>query len=218
MKKPTFNAIQCKKSTNLPGNDDVFLMVQVDGGPPIRYPVYGTIEMNDGDTVNFPAGGESNKPVFYFEHVLSVTVWDHDGPANFLNEADLLGCTRFFPDYPSNVYGLHGVDSSHYVIGVDIEDANLPASVSGQDLPYDLQSAAADAVLSWAQTKEGKAALKEDDPEKLSDLLSKGIASKVFDTVIELVRKIPVIKAVSLGLMGQVSEIPLSNVERYGNG
>ena len=204
MKKMVINSITCKHSTNLPGDDDVFLLAQVDGGPPIRYPINGTLQMNDKDKVDLPAGGEDEKPTFYYEHSLSLTVWDHDGPANFLNEADFLGSKAFLTSDSSDEYDVWGVDSSEYSLDIDITDASAGEGADGQTIPSNLQSAAADAVLAWAQTDDGKKALKEDDPEKLNSLLAEGFADEIFNEVIEIVRSIPLIKAVSLGMMGQV--------------
>ena len=203
MRKLTINKVTCTHKTNGPGQDDVFFMTQVDGGPPLRYPIDGTFEMDNGDEVQFPVDGKP-APQYFFTNELYISVWDHDGPINLLNEADMLGNVGLTPSSQSGTFSIWGVDSSRYDLDVTIEDQQPPAVDDGEDIPEDLKQLAASAVIAWSQTDDGKDAIEESDPDDLLDILSGALESDSFRDVINKALDYVPIKAISLGLMGQV--------------
>ena len=56
--KMTITDITCDAvCSNIEGNDDLFLLIQADCGPPIRYPVMGGYELEKGQSMELPDGG-----------------------------------------------------------------------------------------------------------------------------------------------------------------
>lgn len=72
--KMTITNITCNNPSSAIQDDNVFLLIQADAGPPVRYPPIGTERMGSGDTMELPAGGY----VVEYEYGVVVTAWDRD--------------------------------------------------------------------------------------------------------------------------------------------
>jgi len=209
MKKLTINSVECLNETNLPGDDDVFFIVQVDGSPPMRYPIAGTWQMNHsagGDAVtkvNLPNSDHPTAPQYVFNDTAYVSVWDEDGDLNWINKADMLGNATFDQNSGSGNVDVWGVDSAQYRLNVSIENWSGTRPADGEDVPEDLQQLAASAVLAWSTTDDGKAALASSDKDDLADIFQGALQSNAFSDVINKALEYSPIKAISLGLMGQ---------------
>lgn len=206
MKKITINYIECEEMTTGLSDDDGFFMVQVDGGPPQRFPADDTLEMNprDNDKISFPNKDYPDAPQYFFKNTVYVSIWDHDGPFDILNEADMLGNVALTTDSQSGNYKVWGVNGAKYKISIDVQDVPDPVAMNGDDLPANLSAAASKAIKDWTSSSDGKKAMKETDPDKLKDLFSGALMSKAFKEVIDLALDFLPVKAVSLGVMGQV--------------
>ena len=203
MKKLTINSIECKDTTNISNGNDVFFMVQLDGGAPIRYPVDGTWTMDDDDKVTFPHGHDPDKPQFAYSHTAYVSVWDSDGPLNCINQADMLGNVMFETDAKNDDYTVWGVDGSKYKIDCSFSDFNPPANTQDTQIPTSLQASITQAVETWSKTDEGKKALGESDPSKLQSIFQKGLLTDIFEDLVRDIAKLPWVEAVSLGISAQ---------------
>ena len=213
MKKLTINSIKCLNETNLPGDDDVFFMVQVDGSPPMRYPIDHTWQMNHESgggavtKITLPNNDYPNAPQYVFTNTAYISVWDHDGRANYINQADMLGNLSVRTGTRSGDYYIWGVDSSRYKLNITVEDWSGSPTADGDAIPADLQQLAATAILAWSKTDDGKKAMQttdKDDNNTLMDMLSDALQSDTFKDVIDKAFDFLPLKAISLGLMGQV--------------
>jgi hypothetical protein len=70
----TITNVTCNATCSGIQDDNVFLLIQADGGPPSRYPAFNSIKMGPGDTMTLPDGGY----VVNFEDGVVVTAWDLD--------------------------------------------------------------------------------------------------------------------------------------------
>lgn len=127
MKKLTVSQINCTSvSANAGvslGADDVFIMHQTDGGMPIRFPASTDVyEMTNGSQQPL-AEGDVPGLVLYYNYGAYVSLWDHDGPLNQVDPADLLGCQGFLVTDVSKTYTLKHNNGAAYSIVVTIEDA-----------------------------------------------------------------------------------------------
>ena len=203
MKKITINSIHCVKRTNISNGNDVFFMVQSDGGPPVRYPVDGTWTMNDDDTINFPHGDDPNKPQFAYEHSCYISVWDHDGAFGWVNEADMLGNAYFESNAQGGEVELWGVDGSFYNLDVSIQNFTPSSAQQDTPVPQTLQETIKQELEAWAATDEGQSVLGETDKSKLEDKFADALKNS-FEKTIQLIGSIPWIESISLGITAQV--------------
>ncbi|MDF1698078.1 MAG: hypothetical protein P1U56_19680 [Saprospiraceae bacterium] len=203
MKKITINSITCVARTNISNGNDVFLMVQSDGGPPIRYAVEGTWTMNDGTSIGFPTGGDPDKPQFVYEQICYISVWDHDGMFGWVNAADMLGNAFFETNSPGGLIEVWGVDGSFYNLDVSIENYSPPSSQPSTPVPTSLQQSIQQELEAWAATDDGKSVLGETDKSTLEDKFSHALKT-AFQNTMHLISDLPWIESVSLGITAQV--------------
>ena len=72
--KLTINEIKCDAPCSAVQDDNLFLLIQADAGPPVRYPMLGWDDMGAGDTMTLPDGGY----VIEYSYGVIVTAWDED--------------------------------------------------------------------------------------------------------------------------------------------
>ncbi len=204
MKKLTINSVICKDKTNGPGKDDVFFMVQLDGGPPIRYPVDGTWPMEDDDQITFPHGDDPQKPQFAYSQNAYVSLWDNDGPLQLLDPPDMLGNVTFDADSDSDTYDVWGVDSSRYSVDVSINDFTPQSDTQDTPVPESLQESIKQALQAWSQTPQGQQATGSTDPSTLEGIFQEALSGQYFEDVVRAVGQLPWIEAISLGITAQV--------------
>jgi hypothetical protein len=84
----TITSITCKSTCSIPPKkDNVFLLIQADAGPPIRYPAIGVVDMGSDDAFTLPAGGYTVE----FDYGVVITAWDQDSVViTDLNSPDFL--------------------------------------------------------------------------------------------------------------------------------
>jgi len=203
MKKITINSIHCTHRTNISNGNDVFLMVQSDGGPPIRYAIDGTWTMSDDDYVYFPHGDDPNKPQFVYEHVCYISVWDHDGPFGWVNAADMLGNAYFEINSQGGDIAVWGVDGSFYELNVSIENYAPSSTQTSTPVPTTLQQSIKQELEAWAATDEGQSVFGETDKGTLETKFSNALKS-AFQGTMKLISDLPWIESVSLGITAQV--------------
>ncbi|MEN3747661.1 hypothetical protein TPR58_10810 [Sphingomonas sp. HF-S3] len=109
--KLTINSIYCKKTCSATQPDNVFLIIQADGGPPIHYPAVGWINMKAQEYMTLPEGGYS----FDFDYGFVVTAWDADSVfLKGLDSPDFLfnfdGCTTSPGYYSQTLYNNNGAE------------------------------------------------------------------------------------------------------------
>lgn len=111
----TITSITCK-GTSESGNDEVFILYQVDGGLPVRYPAEKYQRMN-------PKADPSNNVLstwglnldLNFDHEVLVTLWDNDSTTNW-NEPDFLVNIEYRADYFTSSYEMKNDNGADYVI------------------------------------------------------------------------------------------------------
>ncbi|MBV0911697.1 hypothetical protein [Anianabacter salinae] len=69
----TITNITCNNPCSGIQDDDVFLLIQADGGPPARYPAVGTYSMGAGTQWTLEGGYEVD-----YDYGVIVTAWDRD--------------------------------------------------------------------------------------------------------------------------------------------
>jgi hypothetical protein len=217
MTKIRIKYIQCLEMTTGFSADDVFMMIQLDGGPPERFPLTSTLQMKpdadehgNGDTskVDFDAGDDPS-PTYYFDKIAYVSVWDDDGPLDFLNEADFLGGFYLLPDQapedPDDYLRCYayGNEGAEYKFGVYLTYEDAPKTEDGE-APDDLMSAAAQSIVDFTNSADGQELLKLTDPTDLMNSLRSALDSSAFRTLVSTAQEYDPVKAVSLGALGQV--------------
>ncbi len=209
MKKITINTIHCEHQITDPGDDDLFILVQLDGAPPVRHKIIGTYSMEKGDSA-------SPNAEFYFETNAYISLWDRDGLANFINAADMCGTFNILSSIEngSYTYWTLGDHNACYKMEFTIEDASsLPVSQTigniangAGDALAQLQTKVQTILDGWADMNE---VLGMTETSDLNDALSGAVSGGLLDDVISflqdpsIVSVLPV-KALSLGVMGQV--------------
>ena len=179
--------------------DQVVIRVQSDGGAPARYPLVESNPMNNSTaTITF-----SPAPVYYFTHTCYVSFWDKDEDVFSMSSDDFLGDCYFTPGASSGSKDVYGSDGSHYSFTWQVTADDLPAA-SGDLLPTDVFNAASAALTAWEQTSEGQEVISITDPQSVSQIVADALVSTAFSDVITMAQNDVRIKAVSLGLMGNV--------------
>lgn len=206
MKKLTFNSIKCVNPQTGKGDDEVFLMVQVDGGPPLRFPVQDFIKLNK-DVTWVLQPDMDHPPVYHFEKILSCSVWDYDGPVGFLNEADFLGGRAWNEGNQSKTYTVKGNDDSEYELDITIEDSQDRPHINTLALNGNFEDVLSyiDAWIGdFLDTQDGQDILNKSEPAELLPLIERAILHETFERLKDLIFSIIPIKAISIGLSGQV--------------
>lgn len=72
--KLTITNITCNNPCSGIQDDDLFLLIQADGGVPMRYPVAGSVSMGANDEMPLPDGGY----VIDYSYGVIITAWDRD--------------------------------------------------------------------------------------------------------------------------------------------
>lgn len=110
-------SIKCKGVSDPGTNDEVWVLVQVDQGPPQRFPTAPRtyVEMHEDQTFNFDPTALKDFS-FTFKQDVSLTLYDQDKTHNE-NRTDYLGTCDFRPsDDDGVVKTLTNGDSSKYEI------------------------------------------------------------------------------------------------------
>jgi hypothetical protein len=112
--KLTINSIYCNATCSGIQKDNVFLIIQADGGPPIHYPAIGAINMAAGDSMTLPTGGYTVE----FDYGFVVTAWDRDSYIfKGLDSPDFLfdfnACTTSPASYTQTLYNENGAEYTY---------------------------------------------------------------------------------------------------------
>lgn len=111
----TIDSITCKSTTES-GNDEVFIVYQVDAGVPVRHPVSGYQRMatkaNASDDV---VSTWLPTLTVDFDHEVLVTLWDQDARTGW-NKADFLINASYRSDYFASSTDMQNNNGAHYVI------------------------------------------------------------------------------------------------------
>lgn len=119
-------SIECYGVSDPGYNDEVWMMVQIDQGPPQRFPYTPKtyVEMNTGmDAANpyvFKAD-QFQSFVFTFENDVSLTLYDQDKAYND-NRTDFLGTCDFTKNDDGSPKTLTNGDSSNYVVNWEMQN------------------------------------------------------------------------------------------------
>ncbi len=188
--------IHCHSKGGSAPHDDVMILVQVDAGPPVRYPIFGAHSMKSGD--NWQPGS-----VYYFQTTAYISIWDRDGAMNFCDASDMLGSFWVKGDIGENAVTVRGDQGANYTIYYNIIEEQLPAANGGTGLEATLVQAISDDLLAWSQTTQGRTAIATSDPSTLQGLLKDALLSTAFSRVGDEIKKELKIKGISLGVMAQ---------------
>ena len=120
--KVTIDSIVCKGTGGSDGDDEVFILYQVDAGLPVRHPVRGNQKMNKSD--NAKSGVvQTWKPALTldFDHEVLVTLLDQDTllekSGSDFNGPDFLVNVEYRADSVPASYEMTNNNGAHYVIG-----------------------------------------------------------------------------------------------------
>ncbi len=210
MKKISISSISCDHQITDPGDDDMFILVQLDGGAPIRHPLVGTYSMKKTTEKSFSPAVE-----FYYEKNAFISLWDRDGVANFINAADMCGSFNIMNDLAdgSHTFWTVGDHNAQYKMAFTTETvADVPNTTSLGDVTSDVadalssvQSSITDMLDEWDDLNE---VLGMTDTSDLNDALSGAVSGGLLDPVIKVLNNPSIasvfpVKAVSFGIMGQ---------------
>lgn len=116
----TINSILCNSTSNDGDHDDVFIMYQSDGGPPIRYPYADVQKMLPNSTWNVENSDGDAAVSFDYDYAAYICLWDQDGPFTSLNAPDILGNGYFIPSSVSGTPNFGGHNGSSYTVDISI--------------------------------------------------------------------------------------------------
>lgn len=207
MKNLTINSVHCNHQIADPGDDDVIILVQVDAGPPFRYPIIGVNGMNHSSETDWTLNSSYGRNSFDFSETIMISLWDQDGPTDFIDAADMLG--NFYVlgtdgDFTKKDFYILGDHNASYIVNVTMttittteDDASYPDISS-------VLSDAATALSAWEDSKDyRKLEENTDDQSKMTDKLQDGMSGDTFSDVIKVAKGILDLKAISLGLFGK---------------
>ncbi|MCC0078417.1 MAG: hypothetical protein H6899_00320 [Rhodobacter sp.] len=177
--------------------DNVLIRVQSDGGAPARFPLL------IGNFMNNASKDWTPNVVYYFNHTCYVSLWDNDENLTQFSADDFLGSAYFTPESPSGTVRVYGSDGADYEITVTITDENLPTCTSTALDPSTVV-AINNALTSFEQSSKGQEMISTTNPQSLFKLAVDALATDAISEVINLLKSQLNIKAVSIGLMGQV--------------
>ncbi len=193
---PTITQIYCHNKGGDAIHDDMMILVQTDAGPPIRFPLFGSHPMQDGDDY-YPGS------VYYFSTTAYISLWDRDGALNFCDASDMLGATWVSSGNADTFVKVRGDQGAHYTIYYTITQQEEATFSEGSSLNSDLQKAISEDLLSWAKTSDGQEVIAKTNPSDLEDLLKAALLSKAFSNTAAQLQSMEKIKAISFGLMAQ---------------
>ena len=207
MKNLTINSVHCNHQIADPGDDDVIILVQTDAGPPSRYPIIGVNGMNHSDETDLTLNSTYGRNSFNFSETIMISLWDQDGPTDFIDAADMLG--NFYilatdEDFTSKDFYIIGDDSASYSVNVTM--TTITTTDDDTDFPdiSSVLSDAATALSAWEDSKDyTKVEENTDDQSEMTDKLQDGMSGDTFSDVISVAKDILDLKAISLGLFGK---------------
>jgi hypothetical protein len=117
----TIDSISCKGTGGSDGDDEVFILYQVDAGMPVRHPVRGNQKMNkSADSKNNVVQTWKPGLTLNFDHEVLVTLLDQDTlfkkSGSDFDGPDFLVNVEYRADYFSASYEMTNNNGAHYVI------------------------------------------------------------------------------------------------------
>lgn len=197
--KLTITKIHCKSKGGDAEYDDMMILVQTDAGPPVRFPLIGSKQMNTKDAYN----NYAPNAVYYFSTTAYISIWDRDGALNFCDAADMLGAAWVGSGNANTSVTVRGDQGASYIIYYNVVQQEESTFSNGSSVDSGLQQAISDDLLDWASTSEGKEVIATSDPKDLEDLLKDALFSTAFSKTAAQLQSMEKIKAISFGLMGQ---------------